>query len=190
MNRMKLFSFWILTVVVVMVDAQNTYYYQPVANPQDSIVADGGQFVSFICDICYESTAAGLSVGNGTLRRLSAFGPDANVYLGSSYWGDSTTFRFSADRKELLVEQGGVLRCRYRQSVAAENVKTCSLIRNKVASSRADDPVVLIGDAKKMSYQSTANPHSSEVLIPNLPDPALTGSSIKCPFCNGTGVVK
>lgn len=190
MNRIKFFFFWILIVSAVMVGAQNTHYYQPVASPQDGTVADGGQFVSFICDICYESTAAGLSVGNGTLRRLSTFGSDANVYVGSSYWGDSTTFRFSADRRELLVEQGGIEKCRYRQTVAAEDVKTCSLIRKKVASSCADDPVVPIGDAKELPNQSSANPQSSEILLPNRSDATLTDSSIKCPFCNGTGVLK
>ena len=54
--------------------AQETYYYKQVNVVNgNSVIAkgNGGQFISFFNDICYDSNSKGVSVNNGTLDRKS-----------------------------------------------------------------------------------------------------------------------
>ena len=131
MNRL------IITLLVVFcsylgVTAQ-TYYYKlakKVQNGTTSTNVSGGQFITFMAEICYESNKKGIGVGHGTLQRNKNFSNSQfKVYMGKSYWGSDATFKFTSDLKTLNVvtERGDVFL--YKRTIPPTNATTCSLIR-------------------------------------------------------------
>lgn len=119
--------------------SQNTYYYKLVKKLQNSKVllnVDGGQFVAFVGDICYESDKKGIGVGHGTLKLNKSYSNSQfKFYMGSSYWGEAATFKFKSDLSVLnvVLENGDVYV--YKRQVAPASATTCSLIRKKGNSS-------------------------------------------------------
>ena len=64
-----------------------TYYYElakRVRNDETITDVPGGQFITFMADICYESTNKGIDVGHGTLAKKSA-NAQFKEYRGDSY---------------------------------------------------------------------------------------------------------
>ena len=97
---------------------------------------DGGQFVAFVGDICYESDKKGIGVGHGTLKLNKSYSNSQfKFYMGSSYWGEAATFKFKSDLSVLnvVLENGDVYV--YKRQVAPASATTCSLIRKKGNSS-------------------------------------------------------
>ncbi len=119
--------------------SQNTYYYKLVKKLQNSKVLlniDGGQFVAFVGDICYEADKKGIGVGHGTLKLNKSYSNSQfKYYMGSSYWGEAATFKFKSDLSVLnvVLENGDVYV--YKRQVAPASATTCSLIRKKGNSS-------------------------------------------------------
>lgn len=119
--------------------SQNTYYYKLVKKLQNSKVllnVDGGQFVAFVGDICYEADKKGIGVGHGTLKLNKSYSNSQfKFYMGSSYWGEAATFKFKSDLSILnvVLENGDVYV--YKRQVAPASATTCSLIRKKGNSS-------------------------------------------------------
>lgn len=107
-----------------------TYYYKLTKKSVNNVVStdvSGGQFITFMADICYESTSKGLGVGHGKLTR-SSVDNQYKTYKGSSYWGNAT-FRFKADLSKLnvITDNGDVWM--YTRTTAPASATTCSLIR-------------------------------------------------------------
>lgn len=97
---------------------------------------DGGQFVAFVGDICYEADKKGIGVGHGTLKLNKSYSNSQfKYYMGSSYWGEAATFKFKSDLSVLnvVLENGDVYV--YKRQVAPASATTCSLIRKKGNSS-------------------------------------------------------
>ena len=72
---------------------------------------DGGQFVAFVGDICYEADKKGIGVGHGTLKLNKSYSNSQfKYYMGSSYWGEAATFKFKSDLSVLnvVLENGDV----------------------------------------------------------------------------------
>lgn len=128
-----------LFLCCVCINAQNTYYYNQIRivdNNSTSVSGQGGQFITFVDNICYESNNKGLPVGNGTLKYdLSQKDKDILIYCGNSYWGKNAVFKFTSDLATLNVvtENGDVYL--YKRTTAPANVTTCSLIRKNSSSS-------------------------------------------------------
>lgn len=110
-----------------------TYYYKLAKKVHNGIAitnVSGGQFITFMADICYESNKKGIGVGHGTLTRNSNFSNSQfKVYMGKSYWGSDAAFKFTSDLATLNVvtESGDVYL--YKRATPPANVTTCSLIR-------------------------------------------------------------
>ena len=118
------------------IKAQNSSYYaftKKICNDIQTTNVSGGQFISFLGDICYESNNKGVGVGHGTLKLNKNYSNSSfKVYMGDSYWGSNTTFKFKSDLSVLnvILESGEVYVCK-RQS-APSSITTCSLIRKRM----------------------------------------------------------
>lgn len=121
----------------------NVNYYKLTrtrVNGIDSRSVSGGQFIAFVSDLCFESTCDGVGVGHGKLEKNKNYSDSQYiVYQGSSYWGNSTTFKFTIDKKKLNVvtDKGDIYV--YEQAPAPVGVKTCSLIRKNEGSRLYDN---------------------------------------------------
>ena len=136
MNKTIIASLMLL--VPLLLSAQGTRYYRlvkKVHNDVQSTNVSGGQFITFIDDICYESDKKGIGVGHGTLTRNENYSTSTiKTYIGSSYWGKDAVFKFTSDLSVLNVvtEDGDVYL--YKCTTAPANVTTCSLIRKNSSS--------------------------------------------------------
>lgn len=137
-NKYFIFS-CILIVSSSAIFGKTTNYYKLVRQViEDNSVTNvsGGQFISFVNDICYESDYKGIGVGHGTLRENTEYRTGTySVYIGSSYWGETTVFKFNTDKSVLNVslENGTILV--YKRTIPPEGVYTCSLIRQQKSNS-------------------------------------------------------
>lgn len=142
MNKNELLFIVLLLVFPNLLLAQKTHYYKLVKivrNNENIKSVSGGQFITFINDICYESNCKGIGVGHGTLTKNKGYSSDnIIIYLGNSYWGKNTTFKFSADFITLnaITESGDLYL--YKQSTPPSGVTTCSLIRKKSTPSNGN----------------------------------------------------
>ena len=191
MNKMnKIIILIIFNFVGVTATAQNVSYYKLSSirhggNTNKSV--SGGQFITFLSDICYESDNKGMGVGHGSLSRNNGYSNSQyTVYQGSSYWGKSTTFKFNADKSVLnvVLDNGDVYV--YKRATAPAGQETCSLIR-KPGGGGGGSVVVTPTPTIIDPYNPTPTPNP----IPNPnPDPnprKLVYETVKCTRCNGTG---
>ena len=132
MNRLLLILFLFSGLSIY---AQRTDYYvltKKIHNKTVSTKVSGGQFISFLSDICYESNKKGIGVGHGILKLNKSYSNSAHkFYVGSSYWGTDATFKFKYDLSVLnvILENGDTYV--YKRQPAPASVTTCSLIRKK-----------------------------------------------------------
>lgn len=137
MNR--LFIIIIAFVWCTTNKAQTVSYYKltkKVHNGKISMSVSGGQFITFLQDICYESDKKGVGVGHGTLMLNKGYRNGTyKHYMGSSYWGTDATFKFKYDLSVLnvVLENGDTYV--YKRQPAPASVTTCSLIRKKEKNS-------------------------------------------------------
>lgn len=122
-----------------------TYYYKLIKKSINDVVStsvSGGQFITFMADICYESTSKGFSVGHGRLTR-SFMNSQYKTYKGRSYWGNAT-FRFKADLSKLNVITADGDIWVYTRATPPASATTCSLIRKGVSRRQTETgyPVV------------------------------------------------
>lgn len=131
----KVFLLLITLVVCCVSVSSQTYYYKHTkkiySNGTASTSVSGGQFITFQGPICFESDKKGIGVGHGIMEYHAEYSNNLKTYLGKSYWGDDTTFKFSKDLTKLNVyDENGVVYV-YTRTTAPANQSTCSLIRKK-----------------------------------------------------------
>lgn len=131
---------YILSIMSVFAAlGQEVLYYaltKKMHNGTTSTNVSGGQFITFIDNICYESNKKGIGVGHGTLKLNKSYSNyNYKFYMGSSYWGDAATFKFKSDLSVLnvVLENGDVYV--YKRQTAPSSVTACSLIRKRGGSS-------------------------------------------------------
>lgn len=131
----------------MQLSAQKTYYYKltkKVHNNVPSTRVSGGQFITFMGEICYESNNKGIGVGHGTMTRSNILSTDKIVaYMGESYWGKEATYNFTRDLSILnvVIENGDVYL--YKRMTAPAGVTTCSLIKPRTSGGRGSGGVVV-----------------------------------------------
>lgn len=130
MNRILSIGF--LLLYIVPYTYSQTYYYQLnkiASGNETNLNVTGGQFITFMADICYESAKNGMNVGHGKLTKKSA-NAQFKEYRGDSYWG-TATFKFKSDLSKLnvITDDGEVWV--YTRTTAPASAKTCSLIRKR-----------------------------------------------------------
>lgn len=131
-----------LCLLCVSLTAQETYFFK-LSRTVDSAKksntnVSGGQFITFIDNICYESDKKGMGVGHGSLTLNKSYSSSSfSVYMGKSYWGDKASFKFNSEKSVLnvILDDGTVYV--YKRSTPPANVTTCSLIKGKTSSGGA-----------------------------------------------------
>ena len=151
-----------------VIHAQTTYYYKLTKKIQDGVEytnTAGGQFVSFINNICYDSDKYGISVGNGQLMLDDDYSNNSKTYIGNSYFGN-VVYRFKTDMSVLNVIVNKNLIYVYKKTAPADNILTCSLIRKKetnseISTSYAQSPMV--GASYNNSHNNTKSTINSQI---------------------------
>ena len=180
--------------ITSMAKAQNTYYYKltrKVVNGTSSTNVSGGQYITFIADICYESNKKGIGVGHGNMTRNNSFSTsEYTTYFGSSYWGDNAaSFKFNADKSVMNVVIDKNNYYIYKRVTAPAGQETCSLIRKKSTTSGNNNGSFAGGFPPQPVYPN--QPYTSTPTP--TPTPTSTPTSTtepkrhQCGLCGGTG---
>lgn len=208
MNKTVL-SFVLIAFAAIKLSAQETYYYQLIKKVHSNVVStdvSGGQFITFINDLCFDSNKNGYSVGNGTLKLNPQAIGSYKTYEGKSYWGEDASFRFKFDLSILnvVLDNGDVYV--YKRTTPPTGVTTCSLIRKpETRGGEYKAPVNPVqptypqggysggGTNNGSNTGSTNNNRRTETETP-VRQPQRKwcrncGGSGKCRICNGTGWV-
>ena len=170
-----------------VIHSQTTYYYKLTKKIQDGVEytnTAGGQFVSFINNICYDSDKYGISVGNGQLMLDDDYSNNSKTYIGNSYFGN-VVYRFKTDMSVLNVIVNKNLIYVYKKTTPADNILTCSLIRKKetksgISTSYAQHPME--GISYNNSHNSTKSTNNSQNTVRQ-----KTKVRKRCAYCSGKG---
>lgn len=134
-----------LCILSVSLTAQETYFFKlsRTVDPdkRSNTNVSGGQFITFIDNICYESDKKGMGVGHGSLTLNKSYSSNTfSVYMGKSYWEDKASFKFNSDKSVLnvILDDGTVYV--YKRSTPPANVTTCSLIKGKSSNGSSVAP--------------------------------------------------
>ena len=184
----KKLSIVLLALCLILSAYSQTYYYQLnkrlINNEMDTQVS-GGQFISFIADICYESTRNGMNVGHGKLTKKSA-NTQFKEYKGDSYWG-TATFKFKSDLSKLNVITSDGEVWVYTRTTAPASATTCSLIRGR-REGRSDSNNG-VGYPPSQTVNVNVYENSSSGITCESGSQKQTGTWVTetCTSCNGTG---
>lgn len=181
---------FLLTFIVLSVSAQDVRYYKLSRIRQNGIDnknVSGGQFITFIGDICYESNKKGIGVNHGTLTKNTHYSNSQySVYQGSSYWGEQTEFKFNADKSVLnvLLNNGDIYV--YKQTTPPAGQETCSLIRqpdtNTGSSGNYAEGYTPTPNYPEQPYNTTSSPNSRPTS-----EQKVIQEQVQCSRCKGTG---
>lgn len=139
----KTIALFLLLLWAGICNAQDVRYYKLTRIQQNGTPnrnVSGGQFITFSGDLCFESNKKGLSIGNGTLKKNKSYSnAQFTTYQGSSYWGNSTTFKFNADKSVLnvVLDNGDIYV--YKRATPPAGKATCSLIRKRDGNTSSSD---------------------------------------------------
>lgn len=180
---------------ITCVSAQNIHYYKltrKMENGKSSTSVSGGQYITFIADICYESNKKGISVGHGNMTRNKSYSTsEYTTYFGSSYWGENVaSFKFNADKSVLNVVIDKDNYYIYKRATAPAGQETCSLIRKTTPSNNnGGGGTIVVTPPPVVNPNQPYNPTPTPTPDPN-PDPnprKLVYEQVKCSRCNGIG---
>lgn len=128
---------WMTVIIaffcITISSAQDVRYFKLTRkeeNGKSFTNVSGGQFITFVSDMCFESDKYGVGVGHGTLTKNKTYSSsDHTTFQGSSYWGKGADFIFNSDKSVLnvVLENGDVYI--YKRATAPSGQETCSLIR-------------------------------------------------------------
>ena len=194
MNRLSIMVM-LAMFSITSTSAQDVHYYKLTRkkeNGQSSTNVSGGQYITFIADICYESNKKGIGVGHGNMKRNKSYSTsEYTTYFGSSYWGeDVAAFKFNADKSILNVVIDNDNYYIYKRATAPAGQETCSLIRKKTPTNQGGGGSEIVVPSTSIvldPYNPTPTPNP--IPDPN-PDPnprKLVYETVKCTRCNGTG---
>lgn len=180
-------------ISITLVSAQDIRFYKlirMVENGISSTDVSGGQFITFIGNICYESDMKGIGIGYGDMKRNNNYSTsEYSTYQGVSYWGYDAVFKFNADKSVLNVVIDKDNYYIYKRATAPAGQETCSLIRKKATTNQGGGgseivvpPTPIVVDP----YNPTPMPTPQPTPTPK-PTPPTPQKTHKCGLCNGTG---
>lgn len=197
MNKWLVFA--LLAVFSIGASAQDVRYYKlsstRIGGTTNKNVS-GGQFITFVSDICFESSSKGVGVGHGTLTRNNNYSnAQYTTYQGSSYWGKNTSFKFNSDKSVLnvVLDNGDIYV--YKRATPPAGATTCSLIRKPSSGGSTGGTYVPqpVYPAQQYPQQQYPQQPSQQQQQPTYQQPSQpkecqrcfgTG---KCQICNGRG---
>lgn len=187
----RFLTYLLLITFALNVYAQTTYYFKltNIHENKSSLKIQGGQFITFVGDICYESDNKGIGVGHGTLTYNPHYSNNnIKKYMGKSYWGNDAVYTFNADKSVLnvITETGMILV--YKRATPPNGVYTCSLIREKQPSQGSSNPnSAYIQDPIPVYGGNYGGAQSGG----NTSSPSKQWRTVSyqesCPLCHGTG---
>lgn len=198
----NILSIMIFAIVSCSVHAKQTYYYRvskKIVNEVVNTNVSGGQFITFLSSVCYESDINGVEVGHGMLEKDKNLSTNSIItFSGRSYWDNRTLYRFSADYSKLNIclEDGTIFV--YVRSTPPSGQTTCSLIRKKSQSDiNVDSPSALQYAYPYNTNNGSSNSNSNTTstssqtkkwkTITRVEDCSQCHGSGKCSTCNGKG---
>lgn len=168
--------------------SQVVSYYKltkKIENGVEQLNQRGGQFITFIDNLCYESDLKGIGVGHGVLKINSNYGTKYKTYIGDSYWGNDAIFRFSNDLSILNVFANNDVVYVYKRVIAPKDALTCSLIRKNTQNNKGcinnSQPSITQQGENTIVINNTTNVNTSTTIESN------TSKKVKCRWCKGTG---
>lgn len=170
----------------ILVFGQKTSYYRLVSCSDASVAINGGQFVTFAGNTCFESDSKGISVENGKLTRNQYVSTDSErVYEGTAFVGDNAKFVFNEDKSRLKVVSKNGNKYNFERAIAPSGVTTSSFIR------QSGNSTVVYQDSYQPSMpiqnQAVGNssPNTSSSTSGSTSTPRSTPKRHTCPRCNG-----
>lgn len=167
--------------------AQKTYYFRHVKTvTQNGKVSagNGGQFISFYKDICYESNIIGETVGHGILDQIKGSNGSYIEYEGPSYWGN-VVFKFNSELTRLnIIKTDGTIIV-YAKANAPSGITTSSLIRGKSANGSHSASLNNTGNHIGNNCYNSGNQFNNHSTTNGTRQ--KTKVTKKCPYCSGKG---
>lgn len=124
--------FLLVSIICPMVIAAEINFYKLISvEGTNSVKINGGQFITFVADRCFDSNKDGVSVKNGNLD-INPYQSTASklVYSGVSYWGKCKyVFTNSKNNLKVITSNGSVYL--YAKSMPPSGKQTCSLIKSQ-----------------------------------------------------------
>lgn len=185
MNKKVVFCFFLFFVFCKNVLAE-TYYYKltkKIENEKEFVNTAGGQFITFIGEVCFDSDKYGVSVGNGKLKFSPSLSSSTPAYVGNSYFGN-VVYRFNNDKSILNIHVNNSLIYVYKRAEAPNGVVTSSLIKKK----NTTQPIPLITPTYQGSPSMNTMPSNNTPTQQNN-SPSYKPSKHKCNFCDGKGKI-
>lgn len=200
----KWLGFALLAVFSIGASAQDVRYYKLSSIRIGGVTnknVSGGQFITFVSDICFESSSKGVGVGHGTLTRNNNYSnAQYTTYQGSSYWGKNTSFKFNSDKSELnvVLDNGDIYV--YKRATPPAGATTCSLIRKpssggSTGGTYVPQPVYPAQQYPQQQYPQQQQPSQQQSNPGYTPRPAepkdcgVCYGTGKCRTCHGKGTV-
>ena len=188
-NLKRYILLYLLGIVSIFVaKGQTVSFYALTKKMHNGITSSsvtGGQFITFLDNICYESNKKGIGVGHGTLKLNKNYSnSNYKFYMGSSYWGTDATFKFKSDLSILnvILENGDIYV--YKRQVAPASATTCSLIRKRGSSSAAYFPS-FPNNGYGGGYTTSSGSLSSSSRRQNATPSHNQPTKHTCSLCNG-----
>ena len=190
----------IFSLAICNTYSQDVKYYKlirKISNGVSDKSVQGGLFITFSGNSCFESNIYGVGINHGVMRRNDEYSnSQCTVFMGSSYWGRHTVFKFNSDKSALNVIFDDDEIYVYQQVSPPQGIKTCSEIRSKKPSSTlgnntppptyfppATQNSGFIGDRNN---DSEATFYESVYVDVDCPHCHRSG---ECQSCNGTGMI-
>jgi hypothetical protein len=166
------------------------YYYKQtgvVRNNNKTTGDNTGQFISFTHADCYDSNNQRHDVGNGFLayKGLNA-DKTIHTYYGKSYWGENSSYFFSANFAKLNIQTAEGVIYVYEKTAAPTGVTTCAKIYVKPEQPKQSSAVV---DTYPVNPGVIYPPGNTSPPVNNF-DKQQPVQKILCGSCNGTGNCK
>ena len=174
-----------------------TYYYKLTKKKINGTVTtnvSGGQFVTFMADICFESNDKGFG---GTLGKLKHRETNDRFkeYKGESSWGSGVTFRFTLDLSKfnVILPNGDVWA--YTRTEVPAGVTACSHLKEEKKPSNTGSgtvggyyaPIIVNSTASSSGDSYSAPNNTITESSSNSYTPKITYIDVTCSLCKGTG---
>ena len=176
----KQFFWLLLTAATAAVTAQSkapnegqTAYYKQTGVVRNNAKTAGdstGQFITFTHAGCYDSNKQGHDVGNGFLA-YKGLQNNLHSYTGRSYWGEASSYYFTADFSRLNVYAPDGLIYVYEKETAPAGAVTCAKIYVKPPEPARQEERVVIIDRTQTEPVDTTRYDNTRVIQPEPPPP-------------------
>lgn len=169
--------------------SQTTYYYKlvrTIENGNNNTNVQGGQFITFVNNLCYESDCKGKSVGHGQLHKVGNTNSSHLTFKGNGYWGNSE-YIFDSSKQYLNIITSTGCKYVFKREKQPNGIVTCSYIRDNSKTNIIPNPSVVYPSINSSS--NSDSPTQSDTYDHEQRKREILNKTYgeKCKSCNGTG---